>query len=153
MSASFTKKGLLAVIAGAWISFWFWAFSFSFSSSFFDYNQHTRLPAFIAALFASCAIPASALIQWRSVVRNRRGPIAAFVHHMLHMLTALAVPFGVSFVLTKTSRPWRLEADDAMGVGIVNAILLLLSSVCAVSLAGALWFRHVRASGRWRRDA
>jgi hypothetical protein len=150
---SFTKKALLAVLACAWISFWFWAFSFAFSSSFFTYNQHTRLPTFIAALFASCAIPASALIQWRSVVRNKRGSIAAFVRHVLCTMAALAVPFGISFVLAKAPRPWRLEADDAVGVGIDTAILLLVTAVCGVSLAAALWFRHVRASGLRRRDA
>jgi hypothetical protein len=56
-------------------------------------------------------------------------------------------------VLSRAPGPWRLEADDAMGVGIDNAILLVLAIACSVVLAVALWIRSIRESRRQRSDA
>ena len=134
---------VLAIIVG-WIGFWFWAFSFAFSDNFFEYNLHSRLPTFLAALFCVSAIPLSALLALRQVVDGHRPPIAALGIHLARTIAAIAVPLAVMFVLARVPHPWRLEADDAMGVGIGFAALFLVAALSIVLLAIALVIRRAR---------
>jgi hypothetical protein len=130
--------------AGIYLAFWFWAFSFAYSSSFFAYNQHSRIPAFIAALAGAALILISFVAQWRS----RRGLWNAFLRHAVGVLIALC-PLGLTLaILVRAPEPWRPSADDAMGMGI-NLILLAGLGVCSVTgLAVGLWLRNVRRSAR-----
>jgi hypothetical protein len=142
MSTGLSKSKILLLVVGfGWCAFWFWAFSFAYSSGFFRYNMHSRLPTFIAALFAACALPASALLQWRQVKGGRRGRLAGMVIHVVASCAVLAVPFATMFILSRAPSPWRLEADDAMGVGIDIALLVLVAGGSAAVLGVALLVR------------
>lgn len=134
-------KIVLAVTAVGWVAFWFWAFSFAYSSSFFLYNPHSRIPTFATTLLAICGVPASALIQWRSVRVGRRRPLGALAVHAAASCCLLAVPLATAFALSRASTPWRLEAD---GVGIDNAALLLVAVASLVVLGVALRVRPPR---------
>ena len=139
-----TRKLILGVAGCAWLAFWFWAFSLAYSDGFFLYNRHARLPTFAAALLCACVIPLSTLRQWHRVGRDQRGALAALLAHGLTSLLALAVPFSLTLLLSRAHRPWRLEADDAMGVGIDNAVLLIMAALSVVILATALAARRYR---------
>jgi hypothetical protein len=130
--------------AGIYLAFWFWAFSFAYSSSFFAYNQHSRIPAFIAALAGAALILISVVAQWRS----RRGLWTACFRHAVGVLIALC-PLGLTLaVLVRAPEPWRPSADDAMGIGI-NLMLLAGLGVCSVTgLAVGLWLRNIRRPTR-----
>jgi len=147
------KRALLFIISAGWIALWFWAFSFAFSDSFFEYDRHSRIPAFLAALVCVSVIPASAFLVWRQVVEGRRSSVAALVIHLLTTIGALALPLAVTHVLVRAPQPWRLEADDAMGVGIYFAALLLVATMSVIFLAVALVIRRTRRPGANRRDA
>ncbi|MFZ0792004.1 MAG: hypothetical protein WAM94_20515 [Chromatiaceae bacterium] len=132
------------MLFGAWIGFWAWAFSCAFSDSFFAYNLHARLPTFLAALLCVSVIPVSAVVAWRQVTQAKRRPVTALAIHLLTTIAALAVPLAVTYALARAPRPWRLEADDAMGVGIDNAALLLVATASVVVLTIVLAVRHAR---------
>lgn len=134
---------LLLLFAG-WIGFWAWAFSFAFSDGFFEYNLYSRLPTFLAALLCVSLIPLSAVQAWREVTQARWRPVTALAIHLLTTIAALAVPLAVTYALVSAPQPWRLEADDAMGVGIYNAALLLVAIASVVVLTIALTVRHAR---------
>jgi len=146
------RAHLLAIIAG-WIGFWFWAFTYAFSDRFFEYNLHSRLPTFLAALVCVSAVPVSASLAWRRVVEGRRVPTAALAIHFLRTIAALAIPLAVMFALARAPHPWRLEADDAMGTGIVIAILVLVAALSIVLLAIALVIRRARRAGEYSGEA
>jgi len=132
-----------------WTAFWFWAFSYSYSSSFFAYNRHTRITTFVAALITAVLIPVSASIQWRGAIRGRNG-FVAFGLHALSCAAAMSLLPLVSGFLRRAERPWHLEADDAMGVGIDFLMLLGIAIASGVVLAIALVIRsRLRASRKY----
>ena len=143
-----TRRILLGVAGCGWLAFWFWAFSLAYSDGFFLYNHHSRLPTFAGALLCACVLPLSTLRQWRQVAHGHRGALAALLAHGLTSLVALAVPFSLTLILSRAPRPWRLEADDAMGVGIDNAVLLILAMLSVVILATALALERYRRRRR-----
>jgi hypothetical protein len=150
---SFAKFALVAAFA-CWCAFWFWAFSFAYSPGFFRYHAHTRIPTLIAALIAMAVVPVSAFAQWRSVRSGKRGRLVALLLHVATTCCLLAIPFGLTWLLSRATGPWHLEADEAMGAGIDNALLLLVSVVCAVVLGVLLVARTIeRPVGADRNDA
>lgn len=134
------------VIAAGWIAFWFWAFSYAFSDSFFEYNRHSRIPTFLSALVSVSLIPVSVLLIWRKFLAGRLSAIAALGIHLLVMITALAFPLTVTQVLARAPQPWRLEADDAMGIGIYMAALALVAVLSTIVLAIALVMKSARSN-------
>jgi hypothetical protein len=126
-----------------WTAFWFWAFSFAYSDGFFLYNRHARLPTFVAALVAAVAIPVSLVAQWDRFARRARGPVAALLAHAGCCLLALALAWGSFLVLSRARPPWRLEADDALGVGIDLGILLVVGCFSLALLAAAIGVRSI----------
>jgi len=132
----------------AWAVFWFWAFSFAYSDSFFLYDRHARVPTFVAALVTAVLVPVSAAIQWRAVSRGRNA-FMAFGLHAVSCVAALSLLPIVSGLLRRAGEPWRLSADDAMGVGIDFLLLLGIAIASGLVLAVALF---VRSRARTRRS-
>jgi hypothetical protein len=128
----------------AWVAFWFWAFSFAFSDSFFAYHRHTRIPLFVGAVLCASLLPLSAWLQWRSVADGSRSAVRALAWHMAASVVALCLPLALTFLFSRAEGPWRLEADEAMGAGINNAVLLLLAVSTALILAVAMGARALR---------
>lgn len=140
------NRALSILIVIGWIAFWFWAFSFAFSDSFFRYNLHSRLPTFFTALVGVSAIPLSALLEWRQVVKGHRSPLAGFAIYLLITIVSIVLPLAVAHVLARAPQPWHLEADDAMGVGIYLAALFLVATLSVIAFSVALLMRRARRS-------
>lgn len=147
------RRALFVAIAAGWIACWFWAFSFALDDSFFDYNRHSRIPAFLSALVCIFVIPLSALFMWRRFIEGRGSPVAALVIHLMVTFAALALPLAVTHLLAHAPQPWHLEADDAMGVGIYMAALALVAVLSVIVLAIALVIQRARRTGPASRGA
>lgn len=129
---SIQAQRIIAILLFAgWAGLWFWAFSFAYSDGFFLYDRHSRIPIFVAALAAAILIPISAVVQWKRYDKARRGGVRTLLTHVATCLVILAVPSAVFSALARAPRPWRLEADDAMGAGID---FLLLCSIAILSI-------------------
>jgi hypothetical protein len=130
-----------------WNAFAFWLFSFSFSSGFFEYNLRSRLPTFLAAFFAAVAIPLSAAVQWRRARRTATTRLGAGFAHAIVTALSIAPLTLASAILSRAPSPWRLEADDAMGVGIDFMMLLGIALTSLIVLAVTLAFTRPSPSG------
>jgi len=133
------RRGAVIVAALLWAAFAFWLFSFSFSDGFFRYSLASRLPPFLCAFLAALVIPWSGARQW---LRARRGEVTRLRAWLVHAVTAalsLAPLMLVAALLARVRGPWKLSADDAMGVGIsflmLAAIALLSGAILALALA------------------
>jgi hypothetical protein len=145
MSAEGQWARLVTWGAGAaWMTFWFWAFSLASSSSFFAYDQHSRLPIFVAALLGAGGIFLSAVAQWRA----RRSVPVACLRHIGAVALALSVPVGISALLSRAAPPWRPSADDAMGTGFDLLLLAGAGMASLVLLAIGLALRTLWRRGR-----
>ena len=142
------QRILIFVIVAGWIAFWFWAFSFAFSDSFFRYNLHSRVPTFFTALAGVSAMPLSALLVWRQVVKGHCSPLVALAIHLFVTIAALALPLIVTYALARAPQPWHLEADDAMGVGIYMAALAIVAIFSVIVLVIALAMRARKSNAR-----
>ncbi len=140
------KRGALLAAGILWLGFWFWAFSFAYGPGFFEFHRHTRIPHLVASLVCVAVVPASALAAWGRVREGRSSALGALVIHGLTSVGALVPPLFLPILFAKASGPWRLEADDAMGMGIDNAILIGIALVSLVVLVIALAARSVRGS-------
>ena len=123
----------------AWAGFWFWAFSLAHSGSFFRHNQHSRLPAFLAAWLGACAVGVSGYIQWS----RRRSVAVASLGQLLGIAVAVCPFVVVSVILHQAERPWRPEADDALGAGINFVVLCSLALVSVPVVGTAVGVRQV----------
>lgn len=135
---SVVVRGAVLVAALAWAAFAFWLFSFSFSDGFFRYSLASRLPPFLCAFGAALVIPWSGVRQW---LRARRGDASRLRAWFVHAVTAglsLAPMMLVAALLARVPGPWKLSADDAMGVGISFLMLAAIAIVSALVLAVAL---------------
>jgi hypothetical protein len=141
-------KNTLVVAGIIWLGLWFWAFSFAYSSDFFLYNRPTRLPILFACLFGVSVLPISAVLQWRRVTKAVVSPTRAFGCYGLWSIAVLGLPLALIFLFSRASGAWHLEADDAMGAGIVIALLLLVAVVIAIIFGVALAVRVQRLRGR-----
>jgi hypothetical protein len=119
------------VAGAAWLSFWFWAFSLAYSDSFFEYNRHSRLPLFAAALAGAAGVFASAVVQWRS----RRSIVSGCLRQAFGAAVSLCPLLAVSALLHRADPPWRPSADDAMGAGI-DFLLLVGAGITSVAVLG-----------------
>jgi ankyrin repeat protein len=125
----------------AWSAFWFWAFSFAYSDSFFEYNRHTRIAAFVAVLLSAILLPISAVYWW---LRPSASVFWPLLGHIATSLVVLALPAAVTAVLSRADPPWHLSADDAMGVGIDYLFLLGIAIASLVVMLVAMGVRSYR---------
>jgi hypothetical protein len=125
----------LAIAAAAWAIFSFWLFSFSFSDSFFQYNLPSRLPPFLAAVFSALVIPVSGARQWLRVRQAATTRLRAWLAHAVATGVSL-LPFVLAAAfLAKAPAPWKLSADDAMGLGIDFLMLLGMALISLLVVA------------------
>jgi hypothetical protein len=134
-----TEPIIAALLFAGWVSFWFWAFSFAYSDGFFLYNRHSRIPIFAAALVAATLIPISA--------------VRSLLTHSAICLIILAALLAVFWALSRAERPWRLEADDAIGAGIDFMLLLGIATLSIAALGVAVSARWHRRKSRDRESA
>lgn len=142
---AFAIRGILGAGLVAWAAFAFWLFSYSFSSSFFRYNQPSRLPPFIAACLGAIVIPVSGFVQWRRVRRRSASPLAAALFHVAVSTVALGPLVIVAAILAHAPEPWHPSADDAMGVGIDFLILVGIALTSVIVMSIVLWLEWLRA--------
>jgi len=128
----------LGVALLAWAGFAFWLFSFSFSSSFFRWNLAARLGPFVGAWLAAVALPVAGAWELAGFARGRRGALAAWLRHLGWTVLAFVPFLAVTALQRRLSDPFRLSADDAMGVGIDFLILVVLAAGFASAQAAAL---------------
>ncbi|HSM15341.1 MAG TPA: hypothetical protein VLA66_14840 [Thermoanaerobaculia bacterium] len=142
------RRWVLGLGLVAWGAFAFWLFSFAFSSSFFRWNLAARLGPFVGAWLAAVAMPAAGAWELAGYVRGRRGALAAWLRHLGWTVLAFVPFLAVTALQRRLPDPFRLSADDSMGVGIDFLILLVLAAgfVCAESaaLAGLVARRRAR---------
>jgi hypothetical protein len=131
----------------AWAALAFWTFSFAFSGSFFRWNLPSRLPPFVAAWAGATLLPVSAAWQWARVRRQACGPFEALGLHVAGAALSVAPLLLVTAVQRRMPEPWRLSADDAMGVGIDLLILLGAAVASTVLLGLALLIERRLARG------
>jgi hypothetical protein len=122
----------------AWIVFAVWVFSFSFSSSFFRWNLAARLGPFVGAWLAAVALPVAGAWELAGFTRGRRGALAAWLRHLGWTVLAFVPFLAVTALQRRLPDPFRLSADDAMGVGIDFLILIVLAAGFASAQAAAL---------------
>lgn len=132
----------------AWAAFAFWLFSFSYSSSFFRWNLAARLGPFLGAWLAAVAFPVAAAWEISRYARGRHGALVAWLRQLGWTVLAFLPFLAVTALQRRLPDPFRLSADDAMGVGIDFLILLVLAGgfLCAESaaLAGLAVRRRAR---------
>jgi hypothetical protein len=148
-----TEPIIAALLFAGWVSFWFWAFSFAYSDGFFLYNRHSRIPIFAAALVAATLIPISAVFQCRQYDKAECSGLRSLLTHSAICLIILAALLAVFWALSRAERPWRLEADDAIGAGIDFMLLLGIATLSIAALGVAVSARWHRRKSRDRESA
>jgi len=134
-----TSKRAALISAGiVWFGVWFWAFSLAYSG-FFAFQLRSRIPTFLAALVAVHLIPGNAIREWAAVRHGRRGRGIALAREVAVAVSALVLVFATAWILGKAPAPWRLEANDAMGVGIDLAALAIVVVATEVVLGVMLF--------------
>jgi hypothetical protein len=144
-SLSLRSAGWIAALIG-WSALAFWVFSLSYSTSYFHYSLASRLPPFVAAFGGAIAIPVSAYLLLQRVARRQLSPVRAWLSHAGLCVVAV-VPLAVTAaVLSRIRGPMHLSGDDAMGVGINFAILVLIAMVSCLFMAVVLAVKRKAAS-------
>lgn len=135
-------RAILLVTYLAWAAFAFWVFSWSSSASFFEHDPWGRLPPFFAAYLAALVLPLSVWWQRRAVVVHARRPLVAWLLHAVVAAVSLVPLAVVAGLMARAPEPFRVSADDSMGLGIDWLVLLGMAIASSVVLAIALVIRR-----------